>query len=318
MKKLLTVMLVLALVLPVFANGSKESASAPAKAGWLPEKDVQCIIPFAPGGGSDLLTRAIMKYVDLNGHTMVGVNVDGGSGLLGAEQAADAKADGYTILAHNAMNILGNGLSGVSDVWEDLVPLGFVVTDWNCLFTNKESGIKSVDDLVAYAKKNPGKLKWGLTNAAITVADSKRAMAGLGIDCTIVPYNGGADSITALLGDHIQLLLATGSECKAYIESGDFVPLFAIGTERCPVIPNTPTLKELGVAVDDSNPRGYYAPKGTPDEAVQFYSKMLKDICENPAFLKDLENIGFTCVYVSADDANAQQLSWYEGLKPYF
>lgn len=284
---------------------------------WTPAEDVECIVPFAPGGGSDLLTRKIIEYADMSVN-MVAVNVEGGGGLVGAEQAAEAKADGLTILAHNPMNLLAQGLTGNSDVWQELTPLAFVVNDWTILVTNAQSGWQNVDDFTAYAKDHPGEIKWGLTSAAVTVADSYRAMEGLGIDCTLVPYDGGAETISALMGNHTQVMLATASECTPYIESGDFIPLFAIGSVRCPSLPDTPTLVDLGINVNTGAPRAYFAPAGVSDEVVAYYDQLLKDICEDPQFVEDLAAMGFTVSYTGAKEGKELMRQWYDGLKPVF
>lgn len=334
-KKILALLMAASMMLAMTAcgetNASKDSGSSSAQtetsqppqapseqaAPWAPAEDVECIVPFAPGGGSDLLTRKIIEYADM-GVNMVAVNVEGGGGLVGAEQAAEAEADGLTILAHNPMNLLAQGLTGNSDVWKELTPLAFVVNDWTILVTNAKSGWKNVDEFAAYAKEHPGEVKWGLTSAAVTVADSYRAMEGLGIECTLVPYDGGAETISALMGDHTQVMLATASECTPYIESGDFIPLFAIGSTRCPALPDTPTLVDLGIDVDTGAPRAYFAPAGVSDEVVNYYDQMLKEICEDPQFVADLADMGFTVSYTGAKEGKELMQKWYDGLKPVF
>lgn len=330
-KRLLSMMLVVAMLMLTACSSTQKdtgSASTGASSGsqdtststgeaWAPTEDVECIVPFAAGGGSDLLTRKIIEYADM-GVSMVAVNVEGGGGLVGAEQAAEAEADGHTILAHNPMNLLAQGLTGNSNVWEQLTPLAFVVDDWTILVTSKTTGWKDVNDFTEYAKAHPGEVKWGLTSAAVTVADSYRAMSGLGIDCTLVPYDGGSETISALMGDHTQVMLATASECTAYLESGDFVPLFVIGSTHCPTLPDTPTLVDLGIDVDTGAPRAYFAPAGVSDEVVAYYDQLLKDICENPDFVADLAAMGFTVSYTGAEEGKELMQKWYDGLKPVF
>ena len=299
------------------AEAEKPVAEEPAEEAkaWVPEKDIECIVPFAAGGGSDLLTRKIIDYADLDVN-MAAVNVEGGAGLVGAEQAAKAAADGYTLLAHNPMNLLGNALTGNSSVWEELKPVAFVIDDWTILCANKTSGWTSMEDFVAAAQES--ELKWGLTSAAITIADSYRVMEGLGINCTLVPYDGGSETISALMGDHIQTALMTASESTAYIESGDFIPLGVIGTIRCPSLPDTPTMLELGVEVDTGAPRAYFVPAGCSDEIVAYYDELLKEVCENQAFVDDMAAMGFTVSYTGAEEGQALMEKWYESLKPVF
>ncbi|MCI8650143.1 MAG: tripartite tricarboxylate transporter substrate binding protein [Anaerotruncus sp.] len=300
------------------SSSQSVSQSEPASSeSWSPTQDVECIVPFAAGGGSDLLTRKIIEYANM-GVNMVAVNVEGGGGLVGAQQAAAAEADGYTILAHNPMNLIAQGLTGNSNVWQELAPLAFVVDDWTILVTNKASGWANIDDFSAYAKEHPGEVKWGLTSAPVTVADSYRAMKGLEIDCTLVPYDGGAETISALMGNHTQVMLATASECSAYLESGDFIPLFVIGSVKCPVLPDTPLLTELGVDVDTGAPRAYFAPVGCSDEIVAYYDQLLQKICEDQKFVDDLAAMGFTVSYTGSKDGKELMQKWYDGLQPVF
>ena len=188
MKKLMAILLTVVMVFAMTAcntnvqeapveNTNEEQSEAgqaePSKEEWKPTQDIQCIVPFAPGGGSDLLTRKIIEYVNI-GVNLVAVNVEGGAGLVGAEQAASEEADGYTILAHNPMNLISQGLTGTSDVWQRLEPLAFVVDDWTVLYTSKDTGWTSMDDFVNYAKEHPTEVKWGFTSAPVTTADSYR------------------------------------------------------------------------------------------------------------------------------------------------
>ena len=300
---------------PEEAEAPEAEAPAAEAEAWVPEKDIECIVPFAAGGGSDLLTRKIIDYTELDVN-MVAVNIEGGGGLVGAEEAALAEADGYTLLAHNPMNLLGQALTGNSTVWEELTPVAFVIDDWTILCANKSSGWASMEDFVAAAKES--EMKWGLTSAAITIADSYRVMSGLGINCSLVPYDGGSETISALMGNHINVALMTASESTAYIESGDFVPLGVIGTGRCPSLPDTPTMLELGVEVDTGAPRAYFVPSGCSDEVVAYYDEMLREICEDQAFVDDMAAMGFTVSYTGAEEGQALMEKWYESLKPVF
>lgn len=283
---------------------------------WTPEKEIQCIVPFAPGGGSDILTRLLMEHMNLP-KPMVAINVEGSAGLIGAEQAAKASADGYTILAHNPMNLIAQGLTGTNDLWSKLTLLSFIVDDWEVVCTNKESGWETVDDLIEAAQKEPGKLKWGVTGSGITLADSMRAMEGLGIDCQLVPYDGGSETRAALLGGHIQIELSTSSDVRSYVESGDVVPLFVIANERCPFL-DVPTLLEMGIDVTSGAPRAYFGPPNLDEEIVNFYAKQFYEVCNNEEFIKACEDLGFVVSYVDPEEGRARMEEWFEANEPIF
>ncbi len=332
MKKMLAFLLVLVVVMgsllgcqsqterSVEPQAKESSAQEPASSepvAWVPEKEIKCIIPFGPGGGSDILTRTIMQYIDLPVN-MVAVNVEGGAGLIGAQEVANSPADGYTILAHNPMNLISQGLTGNNNLWEELTMISFIVDDWTVVSTNKETGWASVEDFVEYAQSNPGAIKWGITGAGITMADSIRAMNGLDIDCTIVPYEGGAETRTALLGNHIQIEVSTSSDIRSYVESGDVVPLFVIAPNRCPFLEDVPTLLDLGINVDSGAPRAYFAPPGLGQEELKYLDNKFKEVCENEDFVQACEELGFVVQYVGSEDGTKMMKTWYDSNLPIF
>lgn len=331
MKRSLILLLVLTLVVASFIGCSqkaeevidkveelqKDKPIETVEASWVPEKEIKAIIPFGPGGGSDILTRTIMKYMDLP-VDMVALNIEGGAGLIGAQETANAKADGYTILAHNPMNLISQGIAGNNDLWEELTLLSFIVDDWTVVSTNVETGWKSVDDLVDYAKKNPNDIKWGITGTGIIMADSIRAMEGLNIEATIVPYEGGAATRAALLGNHIQIEVATSSDIRAYVESGDVIPLFVIAPNRCPFLENVPTLIDLGINVDSGAPRAYFAPPGLRQEQLEYFDNKFKEVSENEEFVKACEELGFIVQFVGSKEGTETMQKWYDANLPIF
>lgn len=308
MKKLTALILVLVLGLSVLAF---------AQAEWIPEKEIQCIVPFAAGGGSDLLTRKIQEYIELP-VSLVPINVEGGSGLVGAQKCADSSPDGYTILAHNPMNLIAQGLTGTNNLWKELTLLAFVVDDWCVVSTNKETGWKTVEDFQTFAKEHPQEVKWGVTGSGITMADTYRSIAALDVDCTVVPYDGGQQTRSALLGNHIQIEMSTSSDIAAYVASGDVIPLFVIASARCPSLPNIPTMLELGYNVDTGAPRAYYAPGNLDEEAKVYLEAKLKEVCEDPDFVKDCANMGFVVQFVGSEEGTVRCTNWFEANLPIF
>jgi tripartite-type tricarboxylate transporter receptor subunit TctC len=289
-----------------------------------PEKPVQCIIPYAPGGGSDVLTRAIMKDIKM-AQPLVAVNIEGGAGLVGANQTLDARPDGYTMLAHNPVDLIGFDLGELSDVplWKELETIAMVVTDYNVISTNKFSGWKTIEEVVAHVKANPGqKIKWAVSGArSVNMADTQRVAKALGIfdNVTFVPYDGGAGTRKALLGNEAQIETTTASEIKALVASGDNVPLLVISDKRIKSQPNLPATLEKGINVTTVKWRGYYAPKGTPKAALEYLENALKEVAMNPAFVDLVENsLNFSASFVDGATAKAQIAKWAEELRPFF
>ena len=128
------------------ANGGETASTEKAD---YPTSPITVIIPYSPGGGSDILTRKIMEYIELpNNQKLVAVNVEGASGFTGAMQAFNSKNDGYTILAHNPMDVVSYSLSGTTDVelWDELETVCGIVDDFNVLVTNPQSGWTTLEE----------------------------------------------------------------------------------------------------------------------------------------------------------------------------
>lgn len=325
MKKLLILVCVLALAMTaVFASGGNENG------GTYPTKPVTCIIPYTPGGGSDILTRAVMKSIELpNGRPLISINTDGAGGYTGAVRAFHSPNDGYTILTHNPMDVLAYALSGQDSIplWAELETIAMVVADYNIVTTNKTVATmynwKSIEDVVAWCKANPDKkLKWGMVGAkTVNMVDSQRVAKALGIfdQVIFVPYDGGSLSRTAALANDIQLETCTASEIPAVVKSGDNIPLLVINGERIKSQPTIPTTVEKGIDITTAKWRGYYAPKGTDPAVLAILSESLKNVTENQEFVSNMENnLGFDVNYVDGKDAKVKIEAWFDELKPYF
>ena len=324
MKKIMTLILALVIGAAVFAGGKQDGGGAA-----YPSKPVTCIIPYAPGGGSDTLTRAVMKSIKLpNGQPLVAVNTEGAAGYTGAVRTYNSAPDGYTIMTHNTMDLLAYFESG-----QDNIPIvtqaetiALVVSDYNVICTNKtaatQNGWKSIEDVAAWVKAHPDqKLRWGTVGAqTVNMVDTQRIARELGIfdNIVFVPYDGGANSRTAALANEIQLETCTASEIPGVVASGDNIPLMVVNGTRIASQPNVPTTVEKGINITTAKPRGYFAPKGTNPEALKALSAALKQVCEDPEFRATIAKLGFDINYVDGPAAKKQAEAWIAELQPYF
>lgn len=318
--KILTIVSSIVLVATSFTGCGVKNAS-----GNYPTKPIQVIVPFAPGGGSDIITRAIMKYIELpNNQNLVAINVEGASGYIGAQQAANSKNDGYTILAHNPMDLASYSLSktATQELYKDMELICNVVNDFNVISTNKNTGWKSIEDVIDYINANPNEnIKWGVTGSKNSnFGDTLRVAQAYKIDknVTIVPYDGGAASKTALMGGHIKLEMNTASDIRSSVASGDAVPLLVIGSKRATLLPDVPCTAELGIDITTAKPRGYYAPKGTDPEIIKILADSIKKVTENPEFVKTIEDLGLEVNYVEGKDIQPDIEVWANDLIPVF
>lgn len=298
-------------------------AETPATTDY-PKKPVQVIIPYAPGGGSDILTRAIMKYIKLpNDQNLVAINVEGAAGYIGCQQAATSSNDGYTILAHNPMDVVSYTLNGTAPdaLWSEMEMICGVVDDFNVISTNKQSGWKTIDEAVAYIKAHPDEVKWGTTGAQnVNYGDTLRVLEALGIkdDVTLVPYDGGSASKTALMGNHIQMETNSSSDIRSSVASGDTIPLMVIGDRRAKALPEIQCTQELGYDITTTKPRGYYAPKDTDPAVINVLADAIEEVTKNEEFIKSVEDLGLEVNFVRGDEMQIKVSKWADTLYPVF
>ena len=300
--------------------GSGNSGSSGADG--YPKKDVQIIIPYAPGGGSDNLVRGTMQYLEL-GANAVPINVEGASGYIGALQGFNSSNDGYTIMTHNEMDLISYSMSGQAevDLYKDLEYICDVVTDYNLLCTNPDSGWTTVQEAIDYINANPGTVTVGCTGSNnVNYGTTMELLKAMGVydKVTIVPYDGGAASETALQGNHIQLEVNSLADTASYIAAGTNVPLLVCNEERIEAYPDLPCTVENGFNVTYGKPRGFFAPKGTDQAILTYISSKMKEVCDKPEFVEAMANLGFTVAYVDGPAAKERTLAWAESLTPVF
>ena len=299
------------------------AAGQQAEAANYPVKPVQIVVPFGPGGGTDVLVRTVMKYLDLGGQPMVAVNIEGASGFVGTMDAANRPGDGYTLLTAAAHDVLSYTFTGQTTrpLYEDLIPVCVLASDYDMVSTNKDSGFKTVQELVAYAKANPGQLKWGTTGSKTACAVNSIWMAqNLGIAdlVTFVPYDGGATAKPALLGNHVQVLTGSSGDIRPLVNSGDAIPLMVINDSRVRVMPDTPTTLESGCEATIFVARVVWAPKGTSPEIIKYLEAAFKKVSENAEYKAAIEALGIDVRFIDFPTTQALVKEWRAQLEPRF
>ena len=319
MKKLITLILVLAVISTVvFAAGGGQQSGA-----GYPSRPVTIIVPFGPGGGTDVLVRTIMRYLDLGGQSVVAVNIEGAAGFVGSMDAANRPADGYTILCQAIPDMLAYTLSGVTNrpLFDELVPICVIASDYDMVSTNAQSGFRNVQDLVAFARANPGQIRWGTTGTRTPNAVNSMWMAedlGIADLITFVPYDGGAQARPALLGNHIQMLTGATGDIFPHVQAGEVTPLMVINDQRIGILPDTPTTLESGANAVQFVARSFWAPRGTPREVISILEAALKRVSENPAFVADLRNLGIDVRFIDSAAMHTLIRNWHSQLEPRF
>jgi tripartite-type tricarboxylate transporter receptor subunit TctC len=300
-KKSLVLALVLILALGLLVAGCGGGGEEGGEIEY-PTKPITLIVPWNAGGDTDAVWRTVGKYLEEElGQTIVIQNIGGGSGSVGAQQALQAPADGYTLLAgHDSIAL--SYVTGKTDFsYSDFAPIALMTSNPEIVATVAGSKFTSMDQVIAYAKEHPGELTFGASLGSTSHYTPAAIEAAAGIDFNIVGYEGTADRMTAVLGGHIDFGGVSIPAAKEYLAANQMILLGIGSEERDPNLPDVPTLKEQGIDVISRTNRGLFAPKDTPEEIIQILRDALKKVSENPDFQADIEKLG-TYVAFKGDD----------------
>jgi tripartite-type tricarboxylate transporter receptor subunit TctC len=249
------------------------SQAAPIGAQSWPTKPVRIIVPFGPGGGTDIQARALTPFFqEHTGQQFIVENRPGASGLIGAEIAANAPADGYTVLFSTATLTINTTLYGERmkvDPVKDLAPVSWLTSTPLVLAVHPSVPAQSVQQLVALAKQRPGFLNSGINVPGSTshLAAEMLKQKG-GIEAIIVPYKGGGPAMAALMSGEIDYLFCTGPVASAARKSGR-VRLLAVTTGKpAAAFPDLPTMNSMYAGFEADNWYAMWFPAGTPKPFV--------------------------------------------------
>ncbi len=286
----------------LLGGGARAGAQTP-----YPTRPIECVIPFAPGGPTDTAIRIIQPQLSANlGVPLVLVNKAGGGGALGMDAVAKAKPDGYTLAAtvRSTVTILPATQPDVTYKLSDFAVVGAFAVDSQVVLVKAGSPWKTLEELVDFAKKNPGKLSYGTaglgTNSFFTMELLKLTY---GLDMTHVPFGGSGPVKNAVLGGHVQVGAASLSPMLSVLRSGDVVALVTSATRRIPSIPNVPTMTEKGQPdASLSTWAEIYAPAKTPRPVVERLAQALEKTMKDPAVVSAIEKAGLVVEYHGPQD----------------
>jgi len=286
-RSLLTSMLAAPAVIAVTTRGAR------AQAAW-PNKPVKLILPYAPGGATDMIGRPWAdKLGGAFGQPFVVDNRGGASGAIGTEAVAKSAADGYTFLLTPSapLTVLPHMRKVGYVPAKDLMPVGRV-GDLVCGFTIVASlGINSIAELIAHAKKNPGKLAFGSAGAGTSTHMRIEALkAAAGIDILHVPYRGSADALNDLLAGNVHIM--NEINVIPHVKAGKLKLLNVNHPTRHPDFPNVPTLTEVGFpGIDVPVWYSIWAPAGTPKAIIDALNRKVVELGQAPDMVARMQNI---------------------------
>lgn len=278
-------------------------AAAPALAQGYPNRAIRMIVPFPPGGIVDINGRAVSKLMeDRLGVPVVIENRAGAGGLVGSVALANATPDGYTLGAlvpSTASRAFQK--NPPIDIFTAFTPIGSIYIGPLAFSTNAQTPARTLKEFIDYAKANPGKLNFGTSSGPPAMAAAVLASLA-GIKLETIEYKGAAPAMTALLANEVQANFGAISQFTPLMESGRVVPLAVAGDQRMPVIPNVPSMAELGFpGVKAYTVHAIMAPAGVPQAVVARLSPVMKDVVASPELEKFFRTSGKT-LNVSNDE----------------
>ncbi len=260
---------------------------ATAQASW-PTRTIRVVVPFAPGGATDLIARLIAENLGGPlGQQVVVENRAGAFGVIGADAVAKAPADGHTLLAASPGPMAVNPYVYKTlpyDPERDLVGVSMVANIPYVMIVPPSLGVRTAQEFIALARRRPGELNFATSGMAsrLTV-EMFRALAG-GLQLEMVQYRGGSPARTDLLAGRIQLVIEQAPSFLDDFRDGRLIPLAVGGTTRFPLLPDVPTLQEAGLAGYEANAwLGYAAPAGTPIGARRAIASEIDKLLRQPA-----------------------------------
>ncbi|MEI8154195.1 MAG: tripartite tricarboxylate transporter substrate binding protein, partial [Hyphomicrobiales bacterium] len=265
------------------------SLSIPLSAQQFPSKPITLVVPYAPGGNVDISTRILQAGIgDSLGQPIIVENRAGAGGLIAGDYVARSAADGHTLfVGSNASILLGPMTMPKPPYQWDKVfaPVSTLAVATNMLLVTPKLPVKTVAELVDYAKQTPGKLTVA-TSSGASINHFMGALLKLrtGITWTEVHYRGNAPAINDLIAGHVDMGLMQLTDSRQHLEGGRLRALAVLGPKRAPAVPDVPTIVEAGLAdVQGITFNGIFAPKNTPPAVIEKLSAAIRKVGAQPA-----------------------------------
>ena len=292
MRRFATWMLGTVLAVTVFATGATAQAN-------YPDRPIKLIIPFPPGGITDLSGRIVADGLRAKlGQPVVVENKPGANGLLGLREMLKHEPDGYTIMVGNVASVILNYALDPNvgfDPMKDMVPIAGTSEYATTMVVNAATPVNSIAEFVAYAKERQGKLSYGSTGVgSLANLATRLFMRQTGIEMVHVPYRGGPLAMNDLLGGQIQLIIEVSPVVQEQVKAGKLKGLAVTSPYRQPGLPKVPTFKEAGVeGMEVTGWLGLYGPPDLPEDIRKRLAAVTVQIVKEPEYAARLRAIAF-------------------------
>lgn len=304
---LLMIIAVLAFLAAACGNEESSADNNDTEASDYPNKQIDIMIPYASGGGADVMVRTIAPFMEEElGQSVNVIEKPGGAGAVGMNSLKSANPDGYSLIytAVGPSTLTPNYQDVGYNTPEDFKAVSQFVNSPYAIAVNSNSGIETLAELMDYSKDHH--VTFGTTGAGLhqhIVMEDLLTQMDDEVEMDHVPFDGGSEAVTALLGEHTTASVNVLGELMPHYEDGTINLLAVTTDERIDEIPDVPTLKELGFdPLGTGAWFGFVAPKDTPDEIVEKLDDMFKKMSEDEELQVKLEDINYPIEYINHDD----------------
>ena len=271
-----------------------------------PSRPVKIIVPYGPGGGSDIIIRAMQnKLAETLGQSIVIENKPGASTILGTDFVAKSAPDGYTAMIVDMAFLVNPSLFAKLpyDSQKDFIPVIELVSTPSIMLASSKMPFKNLKEFIQLAKSSPNKLSYasaGFGTGGHMASEMLKVVTG--IDLVHVPYKGAGPAMTDTLGAHVSIVFTTVGAAKPYVESGQIIGLGITSEKRVEALPQVPTFAEQGYPEVNANiVWGIFLPAGVPKEIVQKINVAFNATMQSPEIKQRLNELGFTLVGGTSD-----------------
>ncbi|MGM0832833.1 tripartite tricarboxylate transporter substrate binding protein [Halomonas qinghailakensis] len=275
-----------------------------------PEQDIRLIIPYGPGGATDIIFRLISQEAEQYlGESIVPVNMAGAGATLGSRNVKDASPDGYTLLGSHDTIALSKLAGTVDYSFDAFEPIALLTQTINIPSTYAGHAVNSADEIADYVSENPGQVRFSMIPSSTDHFFWAQFFEEAGIDMAdvrLVGYPDTGQQVSALMAEEVDFAMFNLPSGGAFYEDGTFKPLGIAHPERLDSLPEVATLREQGINMDHSTSRGVFAPKGTPQEVLDTVAQAYGQALENEQVKSRIENeFGSVVRFLAGDDYQA-------------
>ncbi len=265
----------------------------PVLAQDYPTRPIEFIVPWNPGGGSDILMRIVANNITpYLGVDMPVINIGGVGGTVGLAEAANRPADGYTISQIHEGLLTATAVGMTDLAWDDFEPIALLTASSQYLVAATDQPFDTFEGMVEYAQANPNALTIGVTLGGVPHLHAAMIAEAFDIEWRYVGYEGTGERIRAVVGGNLDVAIGDVSSSLQFAENGDLIFLASGTEERGALTPDVPTLAELGADLDLLITRGIVMPKGASEEVQAILEAALDELSQDETFIQQINNSG--------------------------